>query len=235
MSHELRSPLNAILGFSQMMMRAENLAAEHYESVSIINRSGDYLLTLINNILDLSKIEAGKTTLNIQTFDLVHLLDDIEDMLQLSAGNAGVSLVFKRDLNVPKYICTDQVKLRQVLINLIGNGIKFTKKGTVSVVVTNVNQSKNILVEPLAEIFEHSSDAKCILNFSIRDTGEGIAEEELSELFASFSQAQAGREKQQGTGLGLAISRRFVQLMGGEISVRVLRRNKIPKMIEIGI
>ncbi len=222
MSHELRSPLNAVLGFSQMMMRAKNLTAEHYESVSIINQSGDYLLTLINNILDLSKIEAGKTTLNLQTFDLDHLLDDIEDMLQLSAFNAGINLIFERDVNVPKYICTDQVKLRQVLINLIGNGIKFTKKGSVSVFVTNAGQSKNISVETLAETLESSSsssDDKCILNFSIRDTGEGIADEELSELFISFSQAQAGREKQEGTGLGLAISRRFVQLMGGEISV----------------
>jgi signal transduction histidine kinase/CheY-like chemotaxis protein len=219
MSHELRSPLNAVLGFSQMMMRAKNLTAEHYESVSIINRSGDYLLTLINNILDLSKIEAGKTTLNLQTFDLEHLLDEIEDMLQLSAFNAGISLVFERDLSVPKYICTDQVKLRQVLINLIGNGIKFTKKGSVSVLVTNANQSKNISLETLAATLETSSDAKCLLNFSIRDTGEGIADEELSELFISFSQAQAGREKQEGTGLGLAISRRFVQLMGGEMSV----------------
>ncbi len=214
MSHELRSPLNAVLGFSQMMMRAKNLATEHYESASIINRSGDYLLTLINNILDLSKIEAGKTTLNLQTFDLKHLLDDIEDMFHLRAINAGLNLFFECDSNVPHCIYTDEIKLRQVLINLIGNALKFTKHGSVLIHVTNVNtpinESKDI---------QDPSNPKLILNFSVSDTGVGIAAEELSELFVSFSQAQAGREKQEGTGLGLAISRRFVQLMGGEISV----------------
>ncbi|MEA5487818.1 MULTISPECIES: MASE1 domain-containing protein [Pseudanabaena] len=212
MSHELRSPLNAVLGFSQLMMRANNLAKEHYENASIINRSGDYLLTLINNILDLSKIEAGKTTLYIQNFDLDHLLEDIEDMLQLRVANAGLDLFFERDPKVPRYICTDEVKLRQVLLNLIGNAIKFTKEGLVVITLTNAATST---VENAVNIV---SD-KCILNFSIRDTGVGIAEAELPQLFASFSQAQAGREKQEGTGLGLAISRRFVQLMGGDISV----------------
>jgi signal transduction histidine kinase/CheY-like chemotaxis protein len=217
MSHELRSPLNAVLGFSQLMMRDNNLPNEHYENANIINRSGDYLLTLINNILDLSKIEAGKTTFNIQTFNLDHLLDDVEDMLHLRAVNAGLNLVFNRDPNVPRYICTDEIKLRQVLINLIGNAIKFTKVGSVVVNVTleniltnNSNNSNNS---------NNLTDQSCILNFSISDTGVGIAAEELSELFVSFSQAQAGREKQEGTGLGLAISRRFVQLMGGDISV----------------
>ena len=212
MSHELRSPLNAVLGFSQLMMRANNLAKEHYENASIINRSGDYLLTLINNILDLSKIEAGKTTLYIQNFDLDHLLEDIEDMLQLRVANAGLDLFFERDPKVPRYICTDEVKLRQVLLNLIGNAIKFTKEGLV--VVTLTDAATNTVENTVYTVSD-----KCILNFSIRDTGVGIAEEELPQLFASFSQAQAGREKQEGTGLGLAISRRFVQLMGGDISV----------------
>jgi signal transduction histidine kinase/CheY-like chemotaxis protein len=212
MSHELRSPLNAVLGFSQLMMRANNLAKEHYENASIINRSGDYLLTLINNILDLSKIEAGKTTLYLQSFDLDHLLEDVEDMLQLRATNAGLDLIFERDPQVPRYICTDEVKLRQVLINLIGNAIKFTKEGLV--IVTLTNAATNTLENTVSTVSD-----KCILNFSIRDTGVGIAAEELPQLFTSFSQAQAGREKQEGTGLGLAISRRFVQLMGGDISV----------------
>jgi signal transduction histidine kinase/CheY-like chemotaxis protein len=214
MSHELRSPLNAVLGFSQMLIRAKDLTTEHQESASIINRSGDYLLTLINNILDLSKIEAGKTTLNLQTFDLEHLLDDVEDMFQLRAANVGLNLIFERDRNVPRYIYTDEIKLRQVLINLIGNAIKFTKNGSVLLHVTNVNTPINESLNT-----EDRSNSKVILNFCVNDTGAGIAEEELSKLFVSFSQAQAGREKQEGTGLGLAISRRFVQLMGGEISV----------------
>ncbi len=203
MSHELRSPLNAVIGFSQLMLRTKDLPTEHYENASIIYRSGDYLLTLINNILDLSKIEAGKSTLNPQNFDLYLLLDDIEDMLQLRASNAGLNFVFERDHDVPRYIYTDAIKLRQVLINLIGNAIKFTKVGGVFIHITNVKLA----------------NSDCILRFSVRDTGVGIATTELSELFVSFAQAQAGREKQEGTGLGLAISRKFVQLMGGDINV----------------
>lgn len=111
MSHELRSPLNAVIGFSQLMLRTKDLPTEHYENASIIYRSGDYLLTLINNILDLSKIEAGKSTLNPQNFDLYLLLDDIEDMLQLHATNAGLNLVFERDHDVPRYVYTDAIKL----------------------------------------------------------------------------------------------------------------------------
>lgn len=203
MSHELRSPLNAIIGFSQLMLRTNNLPREQYENASIIYRSGDYLLTLINNILDLSKIEAEKVTLNPQNFDLYRLLDDIEDMIHFKANSTGINLVFERDHDVPRYIYTDSVKLRQVLINLIGNAIKFTKDGGIFVNVNTVNIADN----------------DCVLNFSISDTGIGIAEEELSNLFVAFSQAQAGREKQEGTGLGLAISRKFVQLMGSDIKV----------------
>lgn len=131
MSHELRSPLNAVIGFSQLMMRTTNLPIEQYENASVIYRSGDYLLTLINNILDLSKIEAGKITLNVHDFDLYHLLDDIDDMLHLKATNAGLDLIFERAHDVPRYICTDELKLRQVLINLLGNAIKFTNEGTI--------------------------------------------------------------------------------------------------------
>ncbi len=207
MSHELRSPLNAVIGFSQLMMRTPKLPIEQYENASIINRSGDYLLTLINNILDLSKLDAGKSYLNIHNFDLYHLLDDIEDMLQMQATNAGISLSFVREYNVPRYICTDATKLRQVLINLLGNALKFTEAGTVFLSLTNRSTDVS------------SADNNCILHFSVRDTGVGIAPEEISNLFVSFSQARAGKEKQEGTGLGLAISLKFVQLMGGDITV----------------
>ncbi|NUN63724.1 response regulator [Pseudanabaena biceps] len=213
MSHELRSPLNAVIGFSQLMMRTNNLPKEHYANASIINRSGDYLLTLINNILDLSKVEAGGTTLNIQTCDLNRLLDDIEDMLYLKASSAGLNLIFKCDRKVPRYIYTDELKLQQILINLISNAIKFTKEGAIFVTVTNEETSSDLLDN------SDSPESKCILNFIVRDTGVGITPDELSGLFVAFSQAQAGREKQEGTGLGLAISRKFVQLLGGDISV----------------
>ncbi len=204
MSHELRSPLNAILGFSQLTMRAPNLPQEQYENAGIVYRSGDYLLTLINNILDLSKIEAGKTTLNSKDFDLYRLLDDLEDMLHLSASNAGLKLLFLRVEDVPRYICTDEVKLRQILINLLSNAIKFTSDGQITL---NVFQGDR----ETADVFN--------LHFRLCDTGVGIAAAELPNIFDAFSQAQAGKEMQEGTGLGLAISRKFVELMGGDISV----------------
>jgi signal transduction histidine kinase/DNA-binding response OmpR family regulator len=204
MSHELRSPLNAVLGFSQLMLRAKNLPYEQYENISIIYRSGEYLLTLINNILDLSKIEAGKTTVNPKDFDLHRLLDDLEDMFHLRASNQGLNLIFQRSENVPRYICTDEVKLRQVLINLISNALKFTETGGISLTVKNSSEEITGVVT---------------INFKIRDTGVGIAEAELPKIFEAFSQAQAGKDSQEGTGLGLTISRKFVQLMGGDISV----------------
>jgi signal transduction histidine kinase/CheY-like chemotaxis protein len=204
MSHELRSPLNAILGFSQIMLRTHNLPQEQYENAGIIHRSGEYLLTLINNVLDFSKIEAGKTTLNEKDFDLYQLLDDLEDMLHLRAVNAGLELIFDRDNNLPRYIHSDGVKLRQILLNLLSNGIKFTPVGGV---VLRVNS-----------IF-HENTENYTLDFNINDTGVGIAPAELSSLFEAFSQTQSGQEANEGTGLGLAISRQFVQLMGGDITV----------------
>ncbi|WP_016953094.1 MASE1 domain-containing protein [Anabaena sp. PCC 7108] len=205
MSHELRSPLNAVIGFSQLMLRANNLPPDQYENAGIIYRSGDYLLTLINHILDLSKIEAGKTTLNLNDFDLYRLLDDLEDMLHLRANDAGLELIFKRSSTVPRFICTDEVKLRQVLINLLSNALKFTPTG--GSIVLNVEKGN----EETEDVFH--------LNFCLRDTGVGIAPAELPKLFDAFIQAQAGREMQEGTGLGLAISRKFVLLMEGDINV----------------
>ncbi|VXD25755.1 Multi-sensor hybrid histidine kinase [Planktothrix serta PCC 8927] len=204
MSHELRSPLNAILGFSQLMLRTKDLPYQQYENAGIIHRSGEYLLTLINNVLDFSKIEAKKTTLNQKDFDLYQLLEDLEDMLHLRAVNAGLELIFVLGDNLPRYIYTDDVKLRQVLLNLLGNAIKFTLKGEV---VLRVNSQENE---------DHQNQT---LNFQISDTGKGISEEELTQLFEAFSQTESGREAQEGTGLGLVISRQFVQLMGGDITV----------------
>ncbi|HEY9866044.1 MAG TPA: ATP-binding protein [Candidatus Obscuribacterales bacterium] len=204
MSHELRSPLNAILGFSQIMLRTPNLPLEHLENAGIIYRSGEYLLTLINNILDLSKIEAGKTSLNPTDFNLYQLLDDLEDMLHLRAANAGLNLIFERDSSLTQYIYADQVKLRQVLINLLSNAIKFTPEGGVTLTVLQR---------------ESQDTDSALLEFQVRDTGVGISPQELPKLFQVFTQAQAGKESQEGTGLGLAISQKFVQLMGGEIQV----------------
>jgi signal transduction histidine kinase/DNA-binding NarL/FixJ family response regulator len=204
MSHELRSPLNAILGFSQLMLRNQHLPPEQYENAGIIYRSGDYLLTLINNILDLSKIEANKITLNPQVFDLHRLLNDLEDMLHLQAANAGLKLIFDLRESLPRNICTDEIKLRQILLNLLTNAIKFTPQGSICLSVWQNNETTE-------DVFP--------LHFQVRDTGVGIAPAELPKIFDAFNQAQAGKQIQEGTGLGLAIGRKFVRLMGGDISV----------------
>jgi len=207
MSHELRSPLNAIIGFSQLMLRTKNLPSEQYDNAGIIQRSGEYLLTLINNVLDFAKIEAQKTTLNQKDVDLEQLLTDLEDMLHLRAFNAGLELIFDRGENLPRYIYTDGTKLRQVLLNILGNAIKFTQQGEVILSVKSTADEADGIAK------------KYNLNFSISDTGRGIAPEELTKLFEAFSQTASGRDAQEGTGLGLAISRQFVQLMGGDITV----------------
>jgi CheY-like chemotaxis protein len=186
------------------MLRTKHLPKEQYENAGIIQRSGEYLLTLINNVLDFSKIEAGKTTLNLKDFDFYQLLDDLEDMLHLRAINAGLELIFDRDRDLPRYIHTDGIKLRQVLLNLLGNAIKFTQNGEV---ILRIYSTENIEAE------------NYILNFSISDTGMGISTNELNKLFEAFSQTESGRDAQEGTGLGLVISRQFVQLMGGDITV----------------
>ena len=211
MSHELRSPLNAIIGFSQLMLRTKHLPNEQYENAGIIQRSGEYLLTLINNVLDFSKIEAGKTTLNQKDFDLHQLLDDLEDMLHLRAFNAGLELIFDRGDNLPRYIYGDGVKLRQILLNLLGNAIKFTQEGEV---VLSIRYDSSLITDVGV-----NGRSPLTLLFTVKDTGKGISQAELNKLFEAFSQTESGREAQEGTGLGLVISRQFVQLMGGDITV----------------
>ncbi|MGK7941248.1 MAG: ATP-binding protein [Crocosphaera sp.] len=214
MSHELRTPLNAILGFAQVMRRSHTLDTEHQENLSIITRSGEHLLTLINQVLDLSKIEAGRIIFNKTEFDFYRLLDDLDDMFQFKADEKRLQLLFERSPDLPQYIRTDQVKLRQVFINLLNNALKFTEEGGVSVRVRGEtltfgdgNQTKEI----------DSLDRTIIVE--IEDTGHGISQEELDHLFEPFVQSQSGKDHQEGTGLGLPISRKFVQLMGGELTV----------------
>ncbi|MEG4801456.1 AAA family ATPase [Microcoleus sp. ARI1-B5] len=201
MSHELRTPLNAILGFSQLMNRSSNLFQEQQEHLNIISRSGEHLLALINQVLDLSKIEAGRATLNETNFDLHRLLNDLEDMFQLQAENKGLQLLVERASGVPQYVRTDEIKLRQILINLLSNAIKFTSAGGISVRINRQEFARKIC-------------------FEIEDTGEGMDASELDKLFAAFVQTKTGEKSQQGTGLGLTIARSFVQLMGGEMTVK---------------
>ncbi len=199
MSHELRTPLNAILGFTQVMKRDSALSSEQQQNLGIISRSGEHLLELINDILEMSKIEAGRTTINENSFDIYRLLDSLEEMLHLKADAKGLQLIFERTPDVPQYVKTDEGKLRQVLINLVGNAIKFTEEGGVILRGKTINH-------------QH-------LLFEIEDTGPGIASQEIDKLFEAFGQTETGRKSQQGTGLGLPISQKFVQLMGGNIRV----------------
>ena len=199
MSHELRTPLNAILGFTQVMNRDVSLSNEQKQNLGIISRSGEHLLELINDILEMSKIEAGRTTFNENSFDLHRLLDSLAEMLRLKADTKGLQLIFERTPEVPQYVKTDEGKLRQVLINLVGNAIKFTAEGGVILRSKTMDNSH--------------------LLFEIEDTGPGIGTEELDKLFEAFGQTETGRKLQQGTGLGLPISQKFVQLMGGNIRV----------------
>ncbi|MGK7925744.1 MAG: ATP-binding protein [Spirulina sp.] len=208
MSHELRTPLNAILGFSQILTRSQRLDLDQQENVNLINRSGEYLLTLINNILNLSKIEAGKTTLNPSDFDLYQLLNDLESMFSLKAETKQLYLSFQRGNDTPRFIHTDELKLRQVLINLINNAIKFTREGGISIRVQSMNNEGTT-----------NNQQPITIQFEIEDTGVGIAPEESDRVFEAFGQSKSGLTTQEGTGLGLPISRKFVQLMGGDITV----------------
>ncbi|UNU23552.1 ATP-binding protein [Microcoleus vaginatus] len=210
MSHELRTPLNAILGFSQLMQRSTNLTRDQQENIRIINRSGEHLLALINQILDVAKIEAGRITINPTEFQLSSLLNDVEEMFQLQAMEQQLQLIFDCSSEVPEYVQTDQLKLRQVLINLLSNAIKFTKQGEIRVRVSAVREGES----------QQLPISNYQLHFEIEDTGSGIAADELDRLFQPFLQTTTGKKSQQGTGLGLAISQQFVKLMGGLITVR---------------
>jgi signal transduction histidine kinase len=211
MSHELRTPLTAIIGFSQFLIQRRTLAPEDQEDLDIIIHSGEHLLMLINQVLDLSKIEAGRIFLQEKNFDLYRMLADVKNIFTFKAEQQGLRLSFEKPGNLPRHIRTDEVKLRQVLINLLNNAVKFTEKGDVTLKVVDLKQ-------PVEGESPHKSRI-ANLAFEISDTGPGIAPEELGVLFEPFTQTETGRRAQEGTGLGLPISRRFVQLMGGDISV----------------
>ena len=201
-SHELRTPLNAIIGFSQLMNRDPATNPQQQETIEIINRSGEHLLEMINEVLEMSKIEAGRTELHVTDIDLLLLIDTLEAMLGIKAQAKNLQLKVECAADVPSYICTDESKLRQVLINLIGNAIKFTDTGSVTLQVSSENTS-----------------TECRLSFAVIDTGAGISQTEIAQIFQAFSQSETGRQSKQGTGLGLPISQKFVELMGGELTV----------------
>jgi two-component system CheB/CheR fusion protein len=197
-THELRTPLNIIMGFAQLLGRCDNLDSSQQQQIKLIFNNGQQLLKLINELLDLGKIEANRMELNLNWFDLYRLIDLLEQMFQVDAQRKGLEFSVVLDPQVPQQIKTDERKLRQILVNLITNAIKFTDAGQISLRV-NVDSTS--------------------LRFEIEDTGRGIPSEELEHLFEPFVQGEAGRRSHQGSGLGLAICRYFIEMMDGEIRV----------------
>ena len=202
MSHEIRTPLNAILGFSQLLLRDPGVAPEHREQLTTINRSGEHLLALINDILEMSKIEAGRAHVRLTTFDLGALVSDIAAMFKLRAQSKGLSLVVTLCDQFPAAVVSDENKVRQVFINLLGNAVKFTQRGQITWNLGTVQAPQG-----------------CRLVTSVEDTGPGIDHADLGRLFDKFAQTTLGI-RAGGTGLGLAISREFARLLGGDVTVR---------------
>lgn len=207
MSHELRTPMNAILGFSELVSGDATLSSEHKEHLSIVRRSGEHLLTLINDVLDMSKIESGKMTIHENDFDLYLLLDDLKKMFRFRIEKKKLTLAFEYSDTVPRFIRTDETRLRQVLINLIGNAIKFTHEGGIVVFVENIDN-------------DFGNPELCSLHIEINDSGIGIAREEMEGLFEPFIQTTSGKNFSEGTGLGLPISQKIVQMLGGDITIK---------------
>ncbi|MDB9524604.1 AAA family ATPase [Oscillatoria sp. CS-180] len=199
MSHELRTPLNSILGFSQIMARDVTLAEPHQERLKLVHHSGEHLLDLINEILEFSKLEAGKQTLKETCFELRHLLETIEALFRLRIEQKGLQFSLEPAVDLPLQFVGDEKKICQILINLLSNAFKFTCQGHITLRIKSNAQS---------------------LYFEVEDTGEGIAADQLSKLFVPFEQTDSGVKTKTGTGLGLAISQQFAKLMGGEIAVK---------------
>ena len=207
MSHEIRTPMNAILGFSQLMQLDKNMSKENLEYLNTINRAGEHLMMLINDVLDMSKIEAGKMQLQLNKFNLTDMLNSLQDMFSLKAQERALDLTFKQintPMPVPTWILADEAKIRQVLVNLIGNALKFTHFGFVKL---EVSCEETALPDEINLIIK------------VEDSGPGIASEQYETVFGLFKQVGDEAVSQNGTGLGLSLSRQFARLLGGDVTV----------------
>ncbi len=207
MSHELRTPLNGILGYTQILNRDKTLTAKQLEGINIIHRSGEYLLTLINDVLDISKIEANRMELYLTDFHLGNFLQHLIDLFRIRAENKGLSFLFEPFAGLPLGVRADEKRLRQILINLLSNAIKFTKRGGV---VLKVGPDPH---------HQSQTGPQKRIRFQIEDTGMGIAPDELEVIFAPFHQAGDPKYRADGAGLGLSITKKLVALMAGEIQI----------------
>ncbi|MDM8547001.1 response regulator [Candidatus Venteria ishoeyi] len=207
MSHELRTPLNAILGFSQLLQADKTLSDKARSNLEIINRSGNHLLVLINDVLDMSKIEAGQVMVDKENIELGGLIRDLSDMMKVRAKAKGLQLLLAQDVGFPCYVQADESKLRQIFINLLGNAIKFTRQGVIHFRLACHSMAQNGHVEIQCEV---------------QDSGIGIAAEHLDRIFLPFEQLPldpALDTGQKGTGLGLALTKQYIEMMGGQITL----------------
>ena len=230
MSHELRTPLNSVLGFSRILQKDPQISKQQLHSLDIIHQSGQHLLTLINDILDLSKITAQKLQLEPRKFHLIQFLNDISTIFSLRARQKGLEFSLQISPAVPVCVCADETRLRQVLLNLLSNAVKFTETGSVTFKVSNVedfaldkgdgvgreDKGDGEVREDGGEI---SQSPVTKIRFQVEDTGIGIPADKFADIFAPFGQLNGNAGNQEGTGLGLTISYNIVQLMGGQIQV----------------
>jgi signal transduction histidine kinase/DNA-binding NarL/FixJ family response regulator len=204
MSHELRTPLNAVLGFAQIMNNAPDITEQQMENLAIITRSGEHLLSLINNILDVSKIESGRVLLEESPSELHQIVQEMRSMMFAKAKEKGIRFTVEQSLDFPRYVNVDSGKLRQILINLIGNAIKFTETG-------------GVILQ--AGVATWGARRSARVRFEVKDNGPGIRAEDMGRLFQPFEQLKNQQTTETGTGLGLTICKQYVKLMGGEIGV----------------
>jgi signal transduction histidine kinase/FixJ family two-component response regulator len=242
MSHELRTPLNGILGYAQILQREPTLTEKQQHGLNVIEQSGDHLLALINDILDLAKVESGKIEQFETDFNLPALLTGVSEIIQIRAEHKGIHFYLESGDDIPNAVHGDERRLRQILLNLLGNAVKFTDQGSVTLKV-NTTPSSSLLKETLAISKKEYTGDRClscdlslskaavpgspdipltkevVISFKIEDTGVGIASEDMDSIFKPFKQVGAQERQAKGTGLGLAISQKLVELMGGQLQV----------------